>query len=119
MQYINLLAMIGIMINDIVVVYSVIGSLMLFIGAFSKSSRNKFNQFADWSVLGLLVAGLSQIAMAITGTTPEKVGFIIGMSPWLVDGFLLLSLLLLAGSWQVKKNKSKGVVKRTSNPKKI
>lgn len=105
MGLINVFAMMGMVINDIISIYSVIGSLMLFIGAFSKKSRNRFSQFADWSILGLVFGGLSQIAMAVTGTTPEKIGVIVRMPHALVDGLLLLSLLLLISGWCIRKNR--------------
>jgi hypothetical protein len=104
MGLINVFAMMGMVINDLISIYSVIGSLMLFLGAFSKTPRNRFRQFADWSILGLVFGGISQICMAITGTTPEKIGFL-RMSPILVDGLLLLSLFLLIGGWWVRKNR--------------
>lgn len=105
MQVINFIGMVGSIINDIIVVYSVIGSLMLLIGAFLKSYRKKLDRFADWSILGLAFVGISQIAMAVTASTPEKIGFIIGMSPALVNALLFVSLLLLATSWWFRRNK--------------
>lgn len=105
MQIVNFFAMVGMGINDIIVIYSVIGSLMLLLGAFLKPYRKKFDQFADWSILGFVFVAIGQIAMAVTATTPKKIGFIIGVSPWLVNVLLLLSLLLLAANWWIRKNK--------------
>ena len=105
MELLNFFAMGGMTINDLISIFSVVGSFMLLVGAFQKSSRNRFGQFADWSILGLVFGGGSQIAMAITGTTPDKIGIVIGMSPALVNGLLLFSLLMLSGGWWVKRKR--------------
>jgi len=103
MQLLNFFAMVGMTINDLISVYSLAGSFMLFLGSFS--SPPKFRKFGDWSVLGLGFGAISQIAMAITGSMPERIGIVLPMAAGMVNLILLASFLLLIGQWLVKKSR--------------
>jgi len=105
MELLNFFAMVGMTINDLISLYSLTGSFMLFLGSFS--SPPKFRKFGDWSILGLGFGGISQIAMVITGSMPERIGVVLPMSAGLVNLIFLASFLLLIGQWQVKKNRWK------------
>lgn len=105
MELLNIFAMIGLVINDLVAIVSVIGSVILFVGSFSSASLRRYGRIADWSILGLVLGALFQISMAITGTTPDKIGFVVGMTPMMVNGLLGLSLLLLIGRWVIRRNR--------------
>ncbi|MBK8421777.1 hypothetical protein [Candidatus Villigracilis saccharophilus] len=105
MQLIGFFALIGMSINDLLAIFSVIGSLILFLGAFSKTPLKKYGDIANYSILGLVFGALFQISMAITNTTPQKIGILIPISPALLDGLLFLSLLLLIGRWWIRKTK--------------
>lgn len=103
MEILNVFAMIGMVINDLLALLSVIGSLILLFGAFSKAPLRKYGKIAEWSVLGLFFGGLFQISMAITGTMPEKVGIVFRMSSLMVSALLGVSLLMLIGRWTIKR----------------
>ncbi len=107
MSMLGIFAGIGIVVGDLFAILSVIGSLILFIGAIaSKSTMRKFGRIANWSVMGLFFGVLFQISMAITGTTPERIGAVVRMTPLVVDGLLALSFVLLIGRWWIRKNQS-------------
>jgi hypothetical protein len=92
-------------IDNLLAILSVIGSAVMFIGSFSDAPLQRYGKIADWSILGLVLGVLFQISMAITGTTPEMIGFIMRMTPLMVDGLLGLSFLLLIGRWWLKSNR--------------
>jgi len=71
MDILNVFAMIGMVINDLLAILSVLGSVILLFGAFSKAPLKRYGKIAEWSILGLVFGGLFQISMAVTGTTPE------------------------------------------------
>jgi len=45
--------------------------------------------------------------MAITGTIPEKIGFLVPMTPSMVTALLGLSFMLLVGRWLLRRNRYK------------
>lgn len=97
MEVIKVLALIGTMINDLTAILSVIGSCILLLGSFGKASVKRYGQIADWSILGLVFGWVFQISMAITNTMPERIGFVLPMSPLMVYALLIVSLLMLVG----------------------
>ncbi len=104
MELLNIFASIGLVIDDLLAILSVVGSVILFIGAFSKTPLRKYGRIADWSILGLVLGVSFQTCMLITGTTPELVGMVFRMSPLMVDGLFVLSFFLLLGRWWIRKN---------------
>ena len=105
MEILNLFAMVGMVIDDILVILSVVGSVVLFLGSFSDTPLRRYGKIAEWSIAGLIFGSLFQISMIVTESTPEKVGIFFQMSPGLVNGLLMLSFLLLAGRWWVRRNR--------------
>jgi len=103
MELIKVFAMIGLVINDLLAIFSVIGSAILLFGAFSKAPLKRFGQIADWSIAGLFFGALFQISMAATGTTSEHIGVVVPMSPLMVNALLCVSLLMLIGRWLIKR----------------
>jgi len=103
MDILNVFAMIGMVINDLLAILSVLGSVILLFGAFSKAPLKRYGKIAEWSILGLVFGGLFQISMAVTGTTPERIGILIPMSALMVNALLSVSLLMLAGRWFIRK----------------
>jgi uncharacterized membrane protein len=95
--------MIGMVINDLLALLSVVGSTILLFGAFSKASLKRYGKIAEWSILGLIFGGLFQISMAVTGTTPEQIGIVFRMSTLMVNALLGVSLLMLIGRWAIRK----------------
>ncbi len=108
MELLNIFAGIGIVVGDLFAILSVIGSVILFIGAFtSNSPLRKFGRIANWSVMGLVFSVIFQLSMAITGTTPELIGAVVRMTPIMVDGLLILSFILLVGRGWLMRNRYK------------
>ena len=107
MEFLNLFAMVGMVIDDILASLSVVGSVILFLGSFSNAPVKRYGKIADWSIVGLIFGSLFQISMIVMGTVPEKVGIFFQMTPSIVNGLLTLSLLLLVGRWWVRRNRYK------------
>ncbi len=105
MELLNIFAGIGIVIGDLFAIFSVIGSGILFIGAFtSNSPMRKFGRIAGWSVMGLVFGITFQLSLAITGTTPKLIGAVVRMTPLMINGLLGLSFMLLLGRWWLRRN---------------
>jgi hypothetical protein len=103
MEIINVFAMIGMVINDLLAILSLLGSVILLFGAFSRAHLKRYGQIANWSLLGLVFGGLFQISMAVTGTTPELIGIVFRMPAMMVNALLGVSLLMLAGRWLIRR----------------
>jgi uncharacterized membrane protein len=99
------LAGVGVFANDIFAIASVIGSLVLFFGAFFDTPLRRYGEIANWSLMGLVFGVIFQISMVITKTVPEKIGLLFQMTPALVTGLLGLSFLLLLGRWWIRRNR--------------
>ena len=107
MNLLSVFAAIGMVINDLVAIISVIGSAVLFFGSFSDKPLSSYGRLVDWSYAGLIFGVFFQISMATTGTTPEKIGIVLAMTPAAINALLGLSMLLLVGRWWIKKNRLK------------
>jgi hypothetical protein len=90
-------------INDLLAIFSVIGNLILLFGSFSNTPLRGYGAIGNYSILGLIFGGLFQISMAITGTTPERIGALLPMTPLMVNGLFGLSLLMLIGRWWLRR----------------
>ena len=108
MELINLFALIGMTINDLLAVFSVFGSVILLFGAFSKAPLKRYGNIADISILGLIFGGIFQISMTVTDTTPKLIGALLPMPALMVNALLAVSFLMLLGRWIIKRvlNKS-------------
>ena len=102
MEIINVFAMVGMVINDLLAILSVIGSLIMLLGSFGKASWKKYGQIADWSILGLVFGWSFQISMAITKTTPDMIGMVFRMPSLMVYALLSVSLLMLIGRFAIR-----------------
>jgi len=107
MEMLNFFASIGTVIDDLLAILSVIGSVILFFGAFSDARLGRYGRIANWSIGGLVFGGFFQLSMAITGSTPDQIGFVVRMTPLMVNSLLGLSLLLLVGRWLIRRNRYK------------
>ncbi|MBK6793016.1 MAG: hypothetical protein IPG80_10870 [Anaerolineales bacterium] len=103
MEIINILAMVGTIINDILALLSALGSFIMLLGSFGKASWRKYGQIADWSILGLVLGWGLQICMAITKTTPEQIGMIFRMPTLMVYALLSISLLMVIGRMIIRR----------------
>lgn len=105
MEIITVFAYIGITINDMLAVLSVLGSIVLLIGVFV--SLGKTGQFADWSIGGLIFGGIFQLSMVVAKVEAEYVGILIRMPSAVAISLFMLSALLLLLRWQIKRNRHK------------
>jgi len=103
MEIINVFAMVGMVINDLLALLSVLGSFIMLLGSFGKASWKKYGRIADWSILGLVFGWVFQVSMAVTGTTPEQIGLVFRMSALMVYALLSVSLLMLVGRFIIRK----------------
>lgn len=106
MELLNVFAMIGFVINDLVSIISVLGSLILFVGSFSNAPLKRYGRIADWSIMGLVLGTLFQLSMAITGTSPELIGMVVRMTPLMVSVLLALSFVLLVGRGLIRRSRT-------------
>jgi hypothetical protein len=106
MEVIGFLALIGgTMINDLLAVLSVIGSVILFFGSFSNAPLRRYGRIADWSIGGLVIGGAFQVCMVISNNMPDKIGFLLRLSPLVVNGLFVISFFLLLGRWLIRRYK--------------
>jgi len=103
MTVVELLGYVGSIINDVVSILSLIGSLILLLGSFGKATIKKYGKIAEWSIMGLVFGWGLQIAMEVSNTMPEKVGFIFPISPLMVYALLGASSLMLIGRWLIRR----------------
>src|SRR6266540_4865840 len=105
MELLNIFAMVGMVIDDLLAIISVIGSIVLLFGSFSNAPLRRYGRIADWSILGLVSGAFFQFSMAITRTIPEQIGFVVRMTPIMVKGLLALSFLFLVCRWRLRRNR--------------
>jgi hypothetical protein len=103
MEIIEVFAMVGMMINDLMAILSLLGSTILLLGSFSKAPLKRYGRIADWSVLGLVFGIGFQFSMAVTNNMPEKIGFIAPMSSLMISAMLGISILMLVGRFVIRK----------------
>jgi hypothetical protein len=103
MEIINVFAMVGMFINDLIAILGLLGSTILLLGSFSKAPLKRYGRIADWSILGIVFGVLFQVSMAITNTTPEQIGFLAPMPPLIITAMLGVSILMLSGRWVIRK----------------
>ena len=96
----------GVFYNDVLVIISVLGSIILFLGSFPNSPLRRFIGLAEWCISAVVFGTFFQIAIAVTELEPEQIGFLVPMSAGLVNGLFALSCMLLGGHWWMKRNQS-------------
>lgn len=102
MTVLEILGYVGSLINDVVSILSLIGSLILLLGSFGKATIKKYGKIAEWSIMGLVFGWGLQIAMEVTNTMPEKIGFIFPMHPLMVYALLSISAIMLIGRFVIR-----------------
>jgi hypothetical protein len=103
MEIIAVFAMIGMFINDLLAILSVVGSTILLFGAFSKAPLRRYGKIADWSIVGLCMGGAFHIALFISGSMPDRIGFVFPMAHLMVSALFGISLLMLIGRWSIQR----------------
>ena len=93
--------------NDVLAVISVVGTFMMLVGSISGGSLRRFVDIGEWSLAAVFFGVLFQIAMLIMDLVPEKIGFLFGMTPTVVNILFGMSCLFLVGYWWAKRNQIK------------
>ena len=63
----DVFASLDLTIDDILAIFSIIGSAILLLGAFvSDKPIGRFGEIANWSILGLVFGIIGQVSIAIT-----------------------------------------------------
>ena len=103
---VTILGMVGMAINDWLAILSIIGSLVLLVGSFfTNTSSAKFEQFAEWSIVGLVMGGIFQVCLFLSGNMPEQIGIIFRMPSGTVSLLFVLSFLLLVARFVITRNR--------------
>ena len=92
----------GYFYNDVLVLISILGSSVLFLGSFPHSPFKCLMGLAEWSSAPLVFGTFFQISLILTGVAAEteKIGMLVPMPPRIISGLFALSLVLLgSGSW--------------------
>lgn len=103
MEFIEVFAMIGMFINDLLAILSVIGSAILLFGEFSEAPLRRYGKIADWSIVGLCMRGAFQIVLFISGSMPDRIGFVFPMESLMVSALFGISLLMLIGRCSIRR----------------
>src|SRR5690242_1276383 len=94
-----ILAMSGNFYNDALAVISIVVTSMILVGAISGRSLRRLVDIGEWSLAAVFFGVLFQIAMLIMDLVPEKIGFLVPMSPAVVEILFGISCVFLVGYW--------------------
>lgn len=92
MELLHFFATIGVKINDLLAIFSVVSSLILLFGSYSKSD------LANYSLIGLFLGVLFQVSMFMTGM-PARIGIYVPMTPQLANWLFGASLFMVILRW--------------------
>lgn len=92
--------------NDVLVIISLLGSLVLFLGAFRESPFKRLHKLAEWYIAPLVFGTFFQIAFVLMWLVPETetMGILVPMRPGLVNALFVTSYVLVGGRWWVRRN---------------
>jgi hypothetical protein len=100
MELFNFFASIGIRINDLLAIFSVVSSFILLFGSYSNSD------LANYSLIGLFLGVLFQGSMIYTGILPARIGVFVPMTPLLANWLLGTSLFMVILRWVLRRIRS-------------
>jgi hypothetical protein len=91
--------------NDVLAILSLLGSLVLFLGAFPESPFKRLQKVAEWYIAPLVFGTFFQIAFVLLQLVPETetMGILVPMRPGLVNALFVASYVLVGGRWWVAK----------------
>lgn len=93
MELLHFFATVGIKINDLLAIFSMVSSFILLFGLYSNSD------LANYSLIGLFLGILFQGSMLYTGSLPARIGVFVPMTPlvanWLFGAALFMVLIRL------------------------
>lgn len=92
----------GYFYNDVLVLISILGSSVLFLGSFPHSPFKRLIGLAEWSSAPFVFATFFQISLILTGMSveTETIGVLVPMATDLVSGLFALSFVLLGGRFE-------------------
>ena len=94
-------AMSGVFFNDVLAILSVVGCGLLFLSALFQPSLQKLEQLGEWGTAPLVFGTFFQVSLLIVDIRPGKIGFVVPMTPAMVNGLFAASLLLFGGWWRL------------------
>ena len=101
----HLFSTMGMLGGDILALFSVMGSVVVFLDSItSNSDLHRRGKFLDMSLVCLIMGMIGQFAIAYTGARVERVGFL-QIRIIIVDGLLALSFLFLLASWFIRRTR--------------
>ena len=106
MSVLAIFAASGYFYNDILVLISILGSSVLFLGSFPHSPFKRLIGLAEWSSAPFVFGTFFQVCLILTGMAveTETIGVLIPMATNLVSGLFALSFVLLGGRWWLKRS---------------
>ena len=109
MSVLAIFAASGYFYNDILVLISILGSSVLFLGSFPQSPFKRLIGLAEWSSAPLVFGTFFQICLILTGMAAETetIGVLVPMATNLVTGLFALSLMFAGGRWLLKRGPHK------------
>jgi hypothetical protein len=111
MQFLDIPAVSGAFFNDILVMLSLVGCSLMFLSVLGGSRRRRLEEIGAWGTAPLVFGIFFQVSQLVVGFTPEQIGFLLPMSPGLVNGLFAFSLFLFGGWWWLRRNPQQGLVK--------
>jgi hypothetical protein len=100
MQFLDIPAVSGAFFNDILVILSLVGCSLLFLSALGGPRMRRLEELGEWGTAPLVFGIFLRVSQLV-------VGFIVPMSPGLVDVLFAFCLLLFGSWWWLKRNKSR------------
>lgn len=100
MELLHFFATIGIKINDLLAIFSVVSSFILLFGNYS------YSDLGNYSMLGLFLGVLFQGSMIYTGILPARIGVFVPMTPLVANWLFGASLFMVLIRLVTKRNRS-------------
>jgi len=102
MSILSIFAAIGYFFNDVLAILGAVGTILLFLGSlFSNDISARLVSLGEWGMAPLVFGAFFQVAMIITGTAPESIGFVVPMPTDVVNWLFAVSVLLLVARWRL------------------
>lgn len=97
MEVLHFFALIGIKINDLLAIFSVVSAFILLFGSYSHGD------LANYSMIGVAFGILFQVSMFMTGM-PARIGVLVPMTPLLANWLFGASLFMVILRWILRRN---------------
>lgn len=101
-RFLALPAMSGVVYNDILSVISLLGCNLMFLEALFGQRLRMLKELGAWSAALLVFGSVFQVCILVTGLAPEKIGFMMPMTPGLASGLFMTSILLFLTGWWIR-----------------